>query len=40
MAKKLQQMRDMFEEFDYGTLEQEDLTVLKELQIEMGEISD
>ena len=39
-SKKLNEIRDMFEEHDFSIVDEEDVTVLKELRIEMGEISD
>jgi uncharacterized protein YabN with tetrapyrrole methylase and pyrophosphatase domain len=40
MAKKLKQIREMFEEYDFEAMDKEDLTMLKELRLEMGEIID
>jgi len=39
-AKKLQEMTDMFEDFDVNIINLEDVTVLKELHLRMSETSD
>ena len=39
-AKKLQDMTDMFKEFDVNIVDTEDVSVLKELHLRMNEISD
>jgi len=39
-AKKLQEIADMFEEYDIQIADTEDVTVLKELHVRMSEISD
>ena len=39
-SKKLVQLREMFEEYDFEVTEQEDVTILKELHLRMSEISD